>query len=86
MRTIFGYLNNSDWIFNLNIGNIMQLSPLPLQELLSQMDKELELTREAILDKVSLLAVSYFCVSTEKRFLYQEKGVLKGPMDKGRER
>ncbi len=73
MRSIFGFLNNSDWVFNLNIGNIMQISPLTLQEIMSQVNKELELSRESVLDKIALLSVSYFCISTEKRFLFQDK-------------
>ncbi len=35
MRIVLGYLNQSELITNLNIGNIMQISPLSLEELLS---------------------------------------------------
>ena len=30
MKNILGYLNQSEWIYSLNIGNIMQISPLTL--------------------------------------------------------
>ena len=49
----------------------MQLSPHTVYDIISQNEKELELTRESILDKISLIASAYFCISTEKRFLSQ---------------
>ena len=30
MKNILGYLNQNEWIYSLNIGNIMQVSPLTL--------------------------------------------------------
>ena len=30
MKNILGYLNQSEWMYSLNIGNIMQISPLTL--------------------------------------------------------
>ena len=36
MKNILGYLNQSEWVYSLNIGNIMQISPLTLQDFLSQ--------------------------------------------------
>jgi hypothetical protein len=35
MRIVLGYLNQSELIVNLNIGNIMQIAPLTLEELLT---------------------------------------------------
>ena len=35
MKNILGYLNQSEWVYSLNIGNIMQISPLTLQDFLS---------------------------------------------------
>ena len=35
MKNILGYLNQSEWIYSLNIGNIMQISPLTLQDFMS---------------------------------------------------
>ena len=58
-----------DWIFNLNIGNVMHLQPLSSQEMNLHVDNSHELTRDAILEKVILLTVSYFCVVTVLRFL-----------------
>jgi hypothetical protein len=73
MRNVLGFLNQNEWLWALNIGNIMQISPLTIHELHSTSSCETELTRELVLEKVSFLAVSYFCISTELRFLSQSK-------------
>lgn len=36
MKNILGYLNQNEWIYSLNIGNIMQVTPLTLQDFLAQ--------------------------------------------------
>jgi tetratricopeptide (TPR) repeat protein len=73
MRNLLGYLNQSDWIWSLNIGNIMQISPLTMQDIYTTSSMEYELSRELVLEKICFLAVSYFCVSTELRFIVQMK-------------
>lgn len=35
MRHILGFLNQSEWILSLNIGNIMQITPIQLEDLAS---------------------------------------------------
>lgn len=47
----------------------MQVSPLTVQDLYAYNSVETELTRDSILEKISFLAVSYFCISTELRFI-----------------
>jgi hypothetical protein len=69
MKNILGYLNQGEWTTALSIGSIMQLQPVMMKDLLEQGKNELELTRESFITKVSLLAVSYFCYSTEIRFI-----------------
>ena len=68
-----GYLNQSEWMYLLNIGNIMQITPLTIHDLHSTSSIEVELARDSIIEKISYLAVSYFCVSTELRFLVNLK-------------
>ena len=51
----------------------MQLQPFKLKDLVEEGQNELELTRESFIRKVSNLAVSYFCYSTEIRFIIQMK-------------
>ena len=71
VQTILGVKGDSqdDWIFNLNIGNVMHLLPMSLEELNLHIDNSHELSRDAMLEKIILLSVSYFCVGTELRFL-----------------
>ena len=47
----------------------MQLSPMTLQDIYSHTSLEYELSRELLLEKIAFTAVSFFCVSTELRFL-----------------
>jgi len=72
-RNLFGYMQYSEWVSGLNIGNIMQISPLILQDVVGIYNLDIEITRETLLEKIALLSVSYFCISTEKRFLTQNK-------------
>ncbi len=69
VKTILGVKDQDDWIFNLNIGNVMHLLPMSLEELNLHIDNSHELSRDAMLEKLILLSVSYFCVGTELRFL-----------------
>jgi hypothetical protein len=55
MRNLLGYLNQSEWIYSLNIGNIMQIAPLTMQDFMSVGNFELELSREYVLEKVNLV-------------------------------
>ena len=70
IRSIFGNsLKKDDWIQLLNIGNIMYLSALNYDDLDLDSDPKYELLRDAILEKVVMLTVSYFCIATELRLL-----------------
>lgn len=71
MKTILGFLNQNEWISTINIGNIMQIKPFQMKDLLESQRNEQELSRESFLEKLTLLIVSYFCISTEMRFLVQ---------------
>lgn len=55
MKNLLGYLNQQEWIFSLNIGNIMQIAPLTMQDFMSVASFELELSREYVLEKVSIV-------------------------------
>ena len=51
----------------------MQIQPLSMKEFLVVNRDEAELSRDSFLNKLSILAVSYFCMSTEMRFLLQSR-------------
>ncbi len=65
MRSILGFLNQNEWVYNLNIGNIMVIQPLSNKELLFVPQDEYELTRDSFLEKIAIISVGYFCISTE---------------------
>ena len=74
IRTIFGNsIKKDDWIKLLNIGNIMYLSALNYEDLDLDSDPKYELLRDAILEKVVMLTVAYFCIATELRLLSPNK-------------
>lgn len=60
MRAVLGYLNQSEWISNINIGNIMQINPFEIDEQCQVANNEYQLSRISFLEKISLLAVGYF--------------------------
>jgi hypothetical protein len=62
MKNLLGYLNQSEWIYSLNIGNIMQIAPLTMQDFMSVASIELELSREYVLEKVIKYIVNKFYV------------------------
>lgn len=66
-RNILGIKKQDDWIYHLNIGNIMFISALPLSELDLDSDYKMELLKDAVIEKVVMLTVSLFCVSSEIR-------------------
>lgn len=65
-----------DWIFNLNIGNVMQMSLLGIEELATNSGVKLEgyheLARDSMLEKIVLICVAYFCIATEMRFIAKQ--------------
>jgi hypothetical protein len=69
-----------DWIYNLNIGNVMHLSLMGAEEINdnSQNTKSLEQTthelgKDSMLEKIVLVSVAYFCIATEMRFMMAKK-------------
>ena len=73
IRNVFGAeTKKDDWIQLLNIGNIMYLSPLNDEDIILESDPKYELLRDAILEKVVMLTVSYFCIAMEMKKLSPE--------------
>lgn len=40
MRTVLGFLNQNEWILNLNIGNIMQIQPVRMRDFMQMSRNE----------------------------------------------
>jgi len=69
VRNTLGVKNSQDWIFNLNIGNVMHLNMMKEQELNAKIENTHELTKDTMLEKVVLITSAYFCIATEIRFI-----------------
>ena len=72
VRNTLGVKNSQDWIFNLNIGNVMHLNMMKEQELNASIENTHELTKDTMLEKVVLITSAYFCIATEIRFILQK--------------
>lgn len=73
MRIVLGYLNQLELVSSLNIGNLMQIVPVKIKDLLTVPRNETEFNRESFIWKIALIWVAYFCISTEIRFIIQLK-------------
>ena len=74
VRSALGVIDPTLWIFSLNIGNVMNLSPMSHDELGSiNKENEVELSKDTLLEKFVLYCVSNFCVGTELRFIAQKQ-------------
>ena len=69
VRNVLGLRHAEDWIFNLNIGNVMHLSLMGVEELNAKLETTHELCKDSMLEKIVLICTSYFCIGTEMRFL-----------------
>ena len=74
VRNVLGLRLADDWIFNLNIGNVMHLSLMGTEELNTKQETTHELCKDSMLEKIVLVCVAYFCVGTEMRFIMQKSG------------
>ncbi len=77
VRNVLGIKHADDWIFNLNIGNVMHLSLMNTEELNASLDTTHELCKDAMLEKIVLASVAYFCIGTEMRFLMNKSDPAK---------
>ena len=75
LRNILGVMKEDTWVNHLNIGNVMNIQPLEFDDLynrlvMDELDSKVqqEISRDQVLEKLILLAVSYFCAGTEIRF------------------
>lgn len=66
-------INKENWLFNINIGNIMYLTPLNDNDLDFESEPKYEILGDAILEKVIFLSISYFCISMEMYQLSTDK-------------
>ena len=73
VRNTLGLKNIHDWIFNLNIGNVMHLNMMKDLELNARVENTHELAKDTMLEKIVLMTSAYFCIATEIRFIIQKE-------------
>ena len=67
------FIEKDDWIKNLTIDTITNITPLNYEDLDLDSDPKYELLRDSLLEKVIMLTVSYYCLSNELRLLSTNK-------------
>ena len=67
------FLDEDDWIKNLKVESITDLSPSNYEDLDLESNPKYELLRDSLLEKVIMFTVSYYCLSNELRFLSPDK-------------
>jgi len=79
-RNQLGVKSEEDWILNLNIGNVMNMDPMQIDEfnnnlIIDKSSKHIsKITKKhSIYEKLVNLSSAYFCVGTEIRFLISKK-------------
>lgn len=71
--SVLGVKDHTDWTFQIHLPDIMLIQPISMQELNDKTGIQLEFTKDAIIMKVCLLSISYFCASTELQFLQENE-------------
>lgn len=71
--SVLGVKDYTDWTFTIHLPDIMLLKALKIEELTDKTGIQLEFTKDVLIMKVCLLAVSYFCTSTELQFLQENE-------------
>jgi len=69
MRSVLGVQHYNDWIHSYNIGDLMTIEPITLQEIKISNGIIGELSKDSIFENVCLIVVTYFCIATEIRFI-----------------
>jgi len=69
MRSVLGVKTFSDWVYTLSISEMMAIQPLTLEDVKAKPQIRAEFAKDAMLRKAAQLAVAFFCVSTELKFL-----------------
>ncbi|CAG9310042.1 unnamed protein product [Blepharisma stoltei] len=60
-----------EWINEYNIGDIMAIEPLGIEELKGLVNVSPSLSKDMLLEKICLMIAANFCVATEIRFLIE---------------
>jgi len=71
--SVLGVKDHTDWTYQVHLPDFMLVQSMSIQELNDRTGIQLEFTKDAVLMKVCLLSISYFCASTELQFLEENE-------------
>lgn len=69
-RNALGLKQAEDWVYSVNIGNVMTVSPLKLQDLAVSPEIAHEVSKDALYEKLIMVAIAYFSIAVEYRFMH----------------
>ena len=69
LRSVLGVHHFDHWIYSFNIGELMVVPVISLGDVKKECSPSEELGNDSVLEKICLLAVSYFSIAAESRFL-----------------
>jgi len=72
-RSALGVQHYSDWVYSMDMTEVMRIKPMTLLQAKQDLDSYSELERNSLGDKVCLVIAALFCVATELRMLYGEE-------------
>ncbi|CAG9335269.1 unnamed protein product [Blepharisma stoltei] len=73
LRSALGVRGHPEWVYHFNIAEIMIMNPTKTEDFKNGMGIQAEFTKDYILYKISLLAISQFCMGTEMKYSSQRK-------------
>jgi tetratricopeptide (TPR) repeat protein len=72
LPSVLGVKDYPEWASQLSLKDLLLMQPLSVEDLQDPIGVQTEFTKDILLMKAAVLAVSYFCVSTELQFLQLE--------------
>ena len=70
-RSLIGLKSKQDWVYNIQISDLLKVNPLSMNDLVPDEHIARELRRDSIYEKVILLVASYFTLAKEYKELYE---------------
>lgn len=77
IRSVLGVTTFSPWVYEFNISDVMIISYVAMPEFMEKSPLPTELTKDFMLYKIALQAISLFCVTTEFKHISAMKRLTK---------
>lgn len=81
IRSVLGVKTHPEWLDSFSIADVMLIQPITADELKRSIGTQAEFTKDFIIYKVCLLAISNFCIATEIQFIKSTQ-IFKEVIDK----